>query len=344
MAEKSEAKTEFAALKAGISSGKIGNLYVFKGKEDYLREYYLTVMRKKVLGDNFEEFNYKRFINEKLTPRELSAAVDTLPVFSERTFIEVRDFDLFAEGEQRQNDIIALLSDIPEYCCLVFVYDTIEYKVGRAAKINAILKKFGKTVEFTEQSRSALFEWIDRRFAALGKEIGHQEKEYLVFMSGALMTGLISEIEKIAHHAKGKRITAADIDAAAVPIPEAVVFKMTDAISQKDYDKAAGILGTLLQLKEEPIKLLAIIGSQIRKLYVAKIALAEGRDAAYIKTCFEMKSSYPATLLMQSAKRFSVQWCRNAVELCAEYDFKMKSSSFDDEDLLKQLILEFALC
>ena len=55
-----------------------------------------------------------------------------------------------------------------------------------------------------------------------------------------------------------EKISKEDIDAVAAPILEAQVFEMTAAISKRDFDRAADILGTLLKLQEEPIMPLVI--------------------------------------------------------------------------------------
>ena len=61
------------------------------------------------------------------------------------------------------------------------------------------------------------------------------------------------EIGKIAAYAKNERITKADIDAVAAPVLEAQVFEMTNAVSKGNFDRAAGVLGTLLKWQEEPL-------------------------------------------------------------------------------------------
>ena len=55
-----------------------------------------------------------------------------------------------------------------------------------------------------------------------------------------------------------------------------------------------------------------------------------------------MRSAYPAEKLMQSARRFSLPWCRRAVIRCGEMDLAMKSTGADGEELLTQFLLELA--
>lgn len=81
MANKKKETSEFDDLKLAVSSGQIGRLYIFHGEEKYLLEYYLTQIRKLLVGDDFADFNYKRF-EGSISVDELAAACDMLPVFA----------------------------------------------------------------------------------------------------------------------------------------------------------------------------------------------------------------------------------------------------------------------
>ena len=129
----------------------------------------------------------------------------------------------------------------------------------------------------------------------------------------------------------------------ATPQLDAVVFEMTDAIAAGEFDKAAGVLGELLHMQEPPIKLLSVLGKQLRQLYSARLALEDGKGAPYLMELWGMRSAYPAQRLMQSAKRFSLSWCRRAVVRCAQTDLAMKSTGADGEELLIGLLMELAV-
>lgn len=62
------------------------------------------------------------------------------------------------------------------------------------------------------------------------------------------------------------------------PQLSAEVFKLSDAVLKGDYDLAARILGDLLKLQTEPILINAALGSQLRRIYTARIALDTGKD------------------------------------------------------------------
>jgi len=154
------------------------------------------------------------------------------------------------------------------------------------------------------------------------------------------MTGLVPEIAKIAAYAKGHAVTQKDIDAVADPIHSAEVFKMTDAVAQGDYDRAAAILGDLLKMQTEPIMILAALGSQLRRIYTARIAIDSGKDRYWLMELWEMKSDYQARMLLTSAKRVTAGWCADAVKMCQTLDRRMKSEKgIDAAGELKLLLV-----
>lgn len=345
MAEKKKAPRKGAALqafKADLAAGTVGPAYIFYGEESYLREYYLGELRKKLAPPGSETFNYHALEGKDLTVQALADAVEAVPMMAERTLTVVTDWDLFKQGEREK--LIALLEDLPPYGCLVFVYDTLEYKPNRTMKkLCKALETHVEAVEFPAASSADLLPWIARRFKALGKEIGRTEAEYLIFTCGGLMTGLVPEIEKIAAYAKGKAVTRADIDAVADPVLSAEVFKLSDAVLQGQYDQAASILGDLLKMQTEPIMILAALGSQLRRIWTARLALDSGRDRYWLMELWGMKSDYPAKLLLSAARRTTAEWCAQAVRRCQVLDRRMKSErGVDSAGELKLLLVQLA--
>ena len=333
----------YQKLKKDLAEGGVpGQLYIFHGEETYLRDYYMGRLREKLLSGGMGEFNLHEIKARDMSPHTLEEAVDCLPMMAERTFILVTDFDLFKAGEKDREGYIRIFSQLPDYCCLVFLYDLIEYKADARTKLAAALKQHGTVVNFVRQDQGDLVDWVRRRFKALGKDIDSRLALELIFTCGDLMTNLIGEIEKIGAYAKQKHITRADIDAVATPQLDAVVFRMTDAIGERNFDRAMAVLGELYQMQEAPIKIMWSLGRQMRQIYSARLALEQGRGSSYVASLWGLKP-YPADKLMASAKRFSLKWCRKAVIRCAQTDLAMKSTGQDGQELLTTLLLELSM-
>ena len=340
-AKKTTKSDAFQTFKTDLAEGNIANAYIFYGEESYLREFYLGELRKKLVPGGFEEFNYHTAEGKNLTMQALSEMAEAMPMLSERTLIQVTDLDIFKINEEQRDRLIALLEDLPPYCCIVFVYDALEYKQNRTMKkLCAAINTYVHAVEFRQADNSDLVPWIMRRFKALDKQIDRQTAEYLIFLCGSLMTGLIPEITKIGTYAKGSVITQKDIDAVASPILAAEVFKLTDAVLKNDYNEAARLLGDLLKMQEEPLLINAALGGQLRRIYTARLAIDSGKDKCWLMDLWGMKSDYPVKLWLGAAKRTSREWCSDAVKQCQTLDRRLKSErGVNGEDELKQLLV-----
>ncbi len=342
--KKEETYPGYEELRAALQSGGPANVYIFFGEETYLMQQAVEQLRTLLVPAGFEEFNYHRLSGKGLTVQELTEAVEAMPMMSQSTFVTVTDMDVFKLDEAQRTALVSLLEDFPEYCTLVFLYRQLPYKKdGKLKKLTAAIAAHTTEIEFAPQGRQKLQKWVRRRFAAFDKELDDNAIDHLLFTCGSLMDGLVPEINKIAAYAKGKRVTVADIDAVADPVLDARIFDMTNAVTARDYDRAAAVLAELLRMQTEPIAILAVLGRELRQLYTARLALDGKKDAVWVKELWRMTSAYPATKLMEAARSVSRPWCRDAVRRCQTLDRRMKSErNLDAEGALKLFLMELA--
>ena len=331
-----------ARLKRDLKEHTVGQLYIFYGPEDYLREHYLERLQQETAAGPMEAFNLHTFQGKELDIRGLEQAVEAVPVMSERSLVLVYDFDLF-QNKDRQSQMLELLGDLPDYVCLVFVYDLISWSSNGTTKLGKLLKEKAQVVEFAQQSQSDLNSWIRRRLRRdWDKEIDNATAEYLTFLCGGLMTNLAGELDKLGAYAKGSEVTRADIDAVADPVLDARAFQMTDAIGLGDYDRAMTLLSELGRMGESPIYILAAVGRQLRQIWSARLALEARRGESYLADLWGMRNGWQARKLLQTARRYELPWCRQAVRLVQEADLAMKLGGRDGEEVLTELLLTLA--
>ena len=330
-------------LRKKLKSGVLDRCYLLYGKERYLQDYYGRELRKTVLGREDDPFNLRLLEGKNLDLQALADAVDAYPSFAERAMVEVRDYDPFQISEDEVKRLFAILEDLPDYCCVVFLYDTVEFKPDkRKKKLWEQLKKLVTLVEFPLQGQGELTRWIQKHFNAKGKEITQEDAAYLLFLCGSQMDNLTNEIGKVAAYAKAGNVSRADIDAVVVPVVEAQTFKLTDALSEKDYERAAELMYKLFQLGTEPIAINATIGSQLRKLYAARLVKEAGGNAFTLAQLLGSSSDYTCRQYLRICTSFREAWYLRMIRLSAETDLGMKSSQGDPEDLLRSLFVTMA--
>ena len=342
MAKQNTDHTAFDDLKGAIRAKSVGNLYFFHGEEMFLLNYYLEHLKKLLLDELTESFNYHRLTAETFDIRDFADAVENLPMMAEHTLVQVDDIDLFKLPEDSRNKLVDVLTDIPDYCTVVFTYVTVPWKPDkRLKKLWEAVENNGSVVEFAKQEPRDLIPWITRHFSAKGKRISTDLCGYLIEITGGTMTALSGEIQKICAYSGAEHIQKTDIDAVTEPVMDAVVFQMTDLLGQGQYAAALAKLHQLLKMQQEPIAILGAVGGHFRRIGTARTLLDNGKQAGELMKLCAM-GSYPAQKTMDMARRFSPDFCRKAAELVLETDYKMKTS-FDDQDrLLELLILQLA--
>lgn len=336
-----EQRDSLQVLKAAIRAKQPHNFYVFHGEEVFLLQHYLGQLHKVILDELTESFNFHRFTYENFDLQAFADAVENLPMMAERTMVQVEDIDIFKLPEDSRGKMIDILSDIPEYCTLVFVYETVEFKPDKRLKKMWEVVSGSQIIEFAKQSQRDLISWITRHFAARGKHISPELCLYLMELTDGTMTSLKGEIEKIAAFSGADTICRADIDAVTEPVLDAVVFRMTDQLGAREYAQAMDSLQKLLKMQQEPIAILGAVGGYLRRLGTARTLYDQGSNAGELMKLCGI-SDFAARKTMSAARQFSAGFFRTAMDLVLETDRKMKTSYDDPHRLLEMLILQLA--
>ncbi len=342
MAKKTEEPNMLQTLKEDIRQGTPGRLYFFYGEEVFLLQHYLKQLRKTIIDPLTESFNFHKLTVETFDLRTFADCVENLPMMAERTMVVVDEIDVFKCNEADRERFIEIFSDIPEYCTVVFTYETTSFKPDkRLKKLWDAVNANGKLVEFEKQNQRDLVNWITRHFAASGKRIAPDLCVYLMDITGGTMTALSGEISKICAYSGADEIHKADIDAVVEPVLDAVVFQMTDLLGQGECGAALLKLQQLLKMQQEPISILGAIGNHFRRLATARILLDNGRNATDFMKLTGL-SDYPARKTMSAAGRFSASFYEKAARLVLECDVAMKTSLDDTDRLLEVLLLQLS--
>ena len=343
MARKNTESQEYKAFIKAVSDGTPASLYIFHGEEHYLMERYLEKVREILVPDGLEEFNHRRFEGRNITAAGICDAVDMLPVFSERTLIEIRDYDIFKASDADRKMLTALFSDIPEYVCLIFIYDIIEFKPDKRLKDTKELLKHIHEVEFSLQDGEKITRWVCKHVKEGGKNITVQDAEYLAFITGGQMTSLNTEIEKLCSYSDSNVITREDIDTCVIPVTDAVTYKLANAVAGGEYSQAAAILSDLIRMREPAHKILFSLSMTMRQLLWARLTLDSGKGASYLMETYGIRYDFQAKNLISNAKRLTTEVCKKAVLLCSDTALTVNSGA-DPEAAMAELVAAICFC
>ena len=342
MAKKPAQSEGLQNLKQQLKAKEPGRLYIFHGEEVFLLKHYLQQLKKLLLDELTESFNFHRFHPENFDVQSFADALEAMPMMAEHTLIQVDEIDLFKLDEAGRNTMAELLGDVPDWCSVVFTYETTPWKPDkRLKKLWTSIDENAQIVEFARQEQRDLVAWITRHFAHHGKRISTDLCVYLIDITGGTMTALSGEIEKICAFSGSEHIHRSDIDAVTEPVLDAVVFQMTDLLSEGRYSAALEKLEMLLKMQQEPLAILGAVGNHFRRLGVARTLLDHGRNSGDLQKLCGLPD-YPARKIMDAARNLRPEFCARAVEMVMQTDYNMKTSYDDQERLLELLVLQLA--
>lgn len=342
MAKKPEENLNLQVLKQQLKEKKLGNFYIFLGEEGFLLQHYLEQVKKQLLDELTESFNYHKFTSENFHLQAFTDAVENLPMMAEHTMVLLDDIDFFKMGEAERERLTVVFSDIPEYCTVVAVYQTVSWKLDkRYKKLCDAITANAMTVEFPKQAQRDLIPWITRHFTAAQKKIPTNLCIYLIEITGGTMTALAGEIKKICAYSGADVIKKSDIDAVTEPVLDAAVLQMTNYLGQGNYARALQDLQKLLKQQEEPLMILSSIGAQFRRISAARILMDNGKGPGDYTKLYG-GSEFAADKTMDTARLFSASFCKRAADRIVLTDYQIKTSADDSERLLEMLLLYLA--
>ena len=157
MAKKPVVSDNLQTLKQSIKAKELDRLYIFHGEEVFLLNHYFGQMKKILLDDLTESFNFHRLNNETFSIQDFADSVENLPMMADHTLVHVDEIDLFKLPEAERNKVAEILSDIPDYCTVVFTYQTVAWKPDkRLKKLWQAIDGNATIVEFAKQGQREL--------------------------------------------------------------------------------------------------------------------------------------------------------------------------------------------
>lgn len=330
-------------IKSGLKGG-----YLFFGEEDYLKSNALRTAREAVLSKDALTFDFTRLDEDSYSPDALETAILSLPVFSEKRFVELHCFDFLSAKSKDIKDLEAVLSELEDNEDTVFVLYTApcELNVGEPKKPSKIFKtlcEYLKPVAFEKQSRDKLAKWVIAHFKHNGVEISRQNCERMLDECGLDMFALNFECEKLSAYVRSKgrgELEAGDIDLLATKNPQFGTYDFANAVLNGDTDKALAILSVYKfsdTAGNNVAMTLGSIASVYRDLYNISILKETGADYREIAKKLKM-NEYRCSLYYKALKNRTTKDIERLISLCSKVDTSLKTS-FSQKDGYDRLIL-----
>ena len=321
-----------------LSRGNLPSVLLFEGPEEHLKQEALRRLRKAILPEGLEDLNEARL--DEASAEELIAAAETLPFLSDRRLIIARDHPVFTDRNEEQSKVLAdYLPNVPSTAVLLF------YCVQPITKtrIRLAVQKLNGIVKFEEIGDDELVSFVISGFRDQGKECTRSAAELLIRSCGSSLSLLLQEIRKISSlHPEDPQVTEKEISLLVSPSLEDSVFRLLDALLNRQEEKTFRLMRELLLngKSDTSAQIKAMLLRQFRTLQMIKIMQYEKKSQQEINQALSFKSPYASRQNMKQASSITNRQARDAVRLCLDTELAIRNSELPEEGSLETLLIK----
>lgn len=325
------------ALKEKLKSEKLSGLYLFTGAETFNKDFYISKFRTAFDSNPMAEFNVLTFDGKETSANTIISAVESYPVMSDDKLIIIKNSGIFKSVSESDRDLwLDMLKNPPDYAVIIF--DEAELD-GRSA----LLKKFkenGLYVCFDYLDDSTMASWIRSFLQKKGFTITSDGVSELMSRAGSSMGSVHNEMNKLMDYCgEGGKISADDVRMVVAKSLQDKIFDMLDAVTAGKRDTAFSILSDLKLLREEPAKIIPLLGNSVSGILKTKILMAQG--------CYDLAAAlgvapFVAKKYAAQAKILSKERLKIMLKSCLNADVAIKIEGKEKWTVLETLMIELS--
>ena len=315
-----------------IMSGELCNLYLLCGPETYLRNYFTNVLKARIGEANLIK------MEGALSPEELQENTESGGLFSERTIIIVKNSGIFGKaddsggGEKKKRTEIEsgkfeFLRDLDEDHFVIFNEDGADEK----SRMFKFVSENGVVCQCPVQSEAAVINMLSKRAAYNGRNIAAQAVLELYRKFSTDLESLMNEVDRLCLLVgEGETIDINAVRSATELSEESKIFDFTDAVAEKNPEKA---LKKLAGLKADRIPE-AVIMTMLARHFTTLYDVKKLTDKRFTNKEIGEKTKlmdFIVTKYVNQSRGFAAEQLAEIIDFIAAADNGIKSGNMDPE-------------
>jgi len=292
---------------------KIYPVYLFYGKENYLKEDISKKFRNRLIDPAYRELNYKVFYAEKLSIKEVINDLETLPLMSKHKLVVIKEAEKINKNDETKLvNYFNRLSLKNNFSTLIIIYK----ESSPNKKLITAIKRVGIASNFNITNKAKLASWINSKFKQSNKKITQEGLFYLQSIIGSDLGRLFNEIEKIDIYTKDKK-----------------VIEKEDVMISIGGSDSVNIFKNLHHLS-----IFAMIYRQIKLILQTKLLLASGFNFKEVEKKLKLPYFVVEKIIKQS-KKYTFKEIYKSYELLNIADLELKDSQKEPKIILEELVM-----
>jgi DNA polymerase-3 subunit delta len=323
----------YRQLQNELNKNIFSPVYLFVAGDMYIAKSYASLIKKLVAEGDFSSMNINTFDDKAYGAQEIMNAVLTLPVMSDRRYVEI-DLDCYAKSAEVMSALAGYAAAPSETTVLILLTS----QLPKTSALYKAVAKTGKVVEFEKLTAYELKDWIKNSFEKRGFKIKPDALEYFVeageyhSREAGVDTGYFAnEIEKIAaYHPGSKEVTVDALRTVSSKNNNEDIFALTDHMLSGNLKGAFYQLDRLIYNKAVPQQVIAQIAGAVRRVAICAYMTQNGLSQAEIAKKWAYHP-YAVKKAVEAGKYFSVKDALNALLALDDADTRIKRGEADPQ-------------
>lgn len=311
---------------------EIQKCYLIYGEEEWIKNKIVRDVKKQVLDEATELMNYSIFEGKEVIVSTIIDTCETMPFFSDRKLVIVKNSGLFKSGKKEESEKLAdWISVIPEYVVLLFL----ETEVDKRGRLYKQIKGCCTVIEVGYPGNEEMIRILSEKYQNINRDV----LTYFLQNMPQNITYTLNEFEKLLDYTRGREITQKDIDAVCIFSLEQRVFTLVKEVTNKNTIEALRIYKALIESKESPIGVLVLIARQYRMMlqvkYLIKANTPQKQIASEVGVPF-----FAVKEIVKQTELFSFKQLEEAIKFCLESDILIKTGQMEAVQCIEILLIK----
>ncbi|NLW59440.1 MAG: DNA polymerase III subunit delta [Firmicutes bacterium] len=307
---------------------------LFLGEEEYWVVTGINRIKQLLFPNAEEDFNVVVMELKEVEAPLLATELATAPFFSAKRLLVLKGLEEMKAAQEET--LLAALPQLPPEVYLVLTARRLDQRKKGVKQ----LKDLVEVVYCPPLKNYEAKNWLRQEAKALGLALSSRELDLLLEAKGTSLLALKSELVKIKTYC-GDGAKPASAEEWRTLLGEAVetnIFAMIDGALEGKTGVALSLLHRLLAAGEPELKILALLGNEVRRLFLGWFLLQTGREQEIQKElgCHP----YVAEKIRNRAARLTFTQLRRAHRRLLTADYRLKTGQSDTGLELYSVLLD----
>ncbi|MFA6410303.1 MAG: DNA polymerase III subunit delta [Candidatus Buchananbacteria bacterium] len=297
--------------------------------------------------------NIQTLDGSKLDVADFENAVNTSPFLAKKRMVIIEDLLSKNKGQKVQKEILETLDQKKlDDTILIFWESGLDGNKAKKSKsklsakrgdnLFSRLQKEKYAQEFTLLNQADVYNWTAGEIKKRTGQIQPAALRLLTDLVGNDLWQMNSEIDKLLAFAENKNITLNNVETLVKTKLDEDIFKLTDALSQKNKRLALKLISDQLKSGTLPTELLAKITWQFKNLLLLK-SFVEQNGAGYPSERLGYQLGlhpFVVKKTMAQIQNFDLDKLKKTYQNLLAIDYKIKTSQTDPEVMFDLLVIK----